>query len=83
MKKIREHLSLSQTDMSKLIRSNKTTANLHEKGNRLLNSKELRMLTGMEILMTHGAETHRHEKINLNEQEAPASPSGLQLNELC
>lgn len=69
MKKIRAHLGLTQTDMSRLIGSNKTTANLYEKGSRLLNAKELRMLTGIEILMTHAPATQRHEKINLNEQK--------------
>jgi len=67
MKKIKEHPSRSHTDISKLIGSNRTTANLYEKCNRLLNAKELRMLTGIEILMTHAAATQRHEKTNLSE----------------
>jgi len=73
MKKIREQLGLLQTDMFKLIGSNKTTENLFEKGARLLNARELRMLTSIQILIMQAIETQRHEKINLNEQKAPAT----------
>jgi len=70
MKKIGEHLGLSQTDMAKLIGSNKTTGSLYENGSRQLNARELNSLTGIEILMAQGADIQRHHKINLNEQRA-------------
>ena len=70
MKKLRDQIGLSQTDMAKLIGSNKTTGSLHEKGLRELNPKELSMLSTIEILMNNSAEIQATESISLNDQKA-------------
>jgi DNA-binding XRE family transcriptional regulator len=70
MKKIREQLGLSQTDMAKLIGSSKTTGSLYEKGIRPLNAKELGRLSAIEILMERTAAIQLYEKISLNDQKA-------------
>lgn len=70
MKKIREQLGLSQTEMAKLIGSSKTTGSLYEKGLRPLNGKELGRLSSIEILMENAADIQLYEKISLNDQKA-------------
>jgi len=70
MKKLRDQIGLSQTDMAKLMGSNKTTGSLHEKGLRELNAKELSMLSTIELLMNNANEIQATEIISLNDQKA-------------
>ncbi|GGE69176.1 hypothetical protein EV200_1013 [Pedobacter psychrotolerans] len=70
MKKLRDQIGLSQTDMSKLMGSNKTTGSLHEKGLRELNAKELSTLSTIELLMNNANEIQATERISLNDQKA-------------
>ena len=70
MKKLRDQLGLRQTEMAKLIGSNKTTGSLYEKGLRELNSKELNMLSTIELLMENSAEIKATEKISLKDRKA-------------
>lgn len=70
MKKLRDQIGLSQTEMAKLIGSNKTSGSLHEKGLRELNPKALTVLSTIELLMSNTDETHATESISFNEQKA-------------
>ncbi|MFW0717420.1 helix-turn-helix domain-containing protein [Pedobacter sp. N23S346] len=70
MKKLRDQIGLTQTDMAKLIGSNKTTGSLYEKGLRELNPKALTMLSTIERLMENMDEIQLTEKISLNDQKA-------------
>ncbi|MFW0717899.1 hypothetical protein [Pedobacter sp. N23S346] len=70
MKKLRDQIGLTQTDMAKLIGSNKTSGSLHEKGLRELNPKALTMLSTIELLMNNMDEIQATERISLNDQKA-------------
>ncbi|UKT64693.1 helix-turn-helix domain-containing protein [Pedobacter mucosus] len=70
MKKLRDQIGLTLTDMAKLIGSNKTTGSLYENGLRELNPKALTMLSTIEVLMENSTEIHAAEKINLYDQKA-------------
>lgn len=72
MKKLREQIGLTQTEMAKLIGSNKTTGSLYEKGLRGISPKTLSLLSTIEVLMENPAMTQADEKISLNEQKALA-----------
>jgi len=73
MKKLREQIGLTQTEMAKLIGSNKTTSSLYEKGLRGMSPEALTRLSNIEVLMENSARIQADEKISLNEQEALAA----------
>lgn len=70
MKKLRDQIGLTQTDMAKLIGFSKATGSLYEKGLRELNPKALSMLSTIEIFFGNLNEIDAADKINLNEQKA-------------
>ena len=73
MKKLREQIGLTQTEMAKLIGSNKTTSSLYEKGLRGISPEALTRLSTIEVLMENPARIQADEKINLKEQKALAA----------
>jgi len=73
MKKLREQIGLTQTEMAKLIGSNKTTSSLYEKGLRGISPQALTRLSTIEVLMENSAKIQADEKISLNEQKALAA----------
>ena len=64
MKKLRDQIGLTQTDMAKLIGFSKATGSLYEKGLRELNPKALRMLSTIEIFFGNLNEIDAADKIN-------------------
>jgi len=70
MKKLREQLGLNQTEMAKLIGTSKTKASLYEKGIRNFNSKELSLLSSIELLMEEAPDIQNQEAIILHDQKA-------------
>lgn len=73
MKKLREQIGLTQTEMAKLIGSNKTTGSLYEKGLRGISPQALNRLSVIEVLMENPGRVQADEKISLNEQKALAA----------
>lgn len=72
MKKLRDELGLTQQEIGNLIGMNRTGVNMYEKRKRSLSSKQLTVLSDIELLLLHGSESsaNAYEKIVLNEQEA-------------
>lgn len=70
MKKLRDQLGLTLTDIAKLIGISKATGSLYEKGLRELNPKALNMLSTIEVLLDNPAGIEATEKISLNNQKA-------------
>ena len=73
MKHIREKLGLSQIDMGGLLGMPRSSASMYEIGLRNLSSRQLALLSKIELLMQGELEIRPFEKINIKAQQNIAS----------
>ena len=73
MKHIREKLGLSQTDMGGLLGMPRSSASMYEIGSRNLSSRQLALLSKIELLMQGELEIKPCEKISIKAQQNTAS----------
>lgn len=69
MKKLREALGLSQSQMANLIGATTSLAAMYERGERQLSFKQLYMLSMIELLVNEPSDLLAIEKIHLQEQQ--------------
>jgi transcriptional regulator with XRE-family HTH domain len=70
MKKLRNQLGLTQTDMAMLMGSSKAKSSLYEKGLRSLNTNELSILSALELVVNDASAMQATEIIDSNDQKA-------------